>query len=192
MIKWMLVILSLVSLPVLNLACASTLKASLVAQLVNSLLQCGWPGFDPGVGKIPWRRKWQPSPEFLPGEFHGQRILVGYSPWGHKESDMTERLTLLLYTWKFLIHILLKPSLKILSIILPSMWGRYNCAVVVTFFGLVLLWDWNENWPFRALWPLLSFPNLLVYWVQHFNSIIFKQLSWKCITSTSFVYSNAS
>ena len=49
-------------------------------------------GFDPWVGKIPWRRKWQPTPVFLPGESHGQRSLVGYSPWGHKESDTTERL----------------------------------------------------------------------------------------------------
>ena len=47
-------------------------------------------GFDPWVEKIPWRRKWQPAPVFLPGEFHGQRNLVGYSPWGCKESDMTE------------------------------------------------------------------------------------------------------
>ena len=42
----------------------------------------------------PWRRKWQPTPVFLPGESHGQRRLGGYSPWGHKESDMTEGLTL--------------------------------------------------------------------------------------------------
>ena len=41
----------------------------------------------------PWRRKWLPTPVFLPGEFRGQRSLVGYSPWGHKESDKTERLT---------------------------------------------------------------------------------------------------
>ena len=40
-----------------------------------------------------WRRKWQPTPVFLPGEFHGQRSLVNYSPWGREESDMTERLT---------------------------------------------------------------------------------------------------
>ena len=45
---------------------------------------------DPWVGKIPWRRKWQPTPVFLPGESHGQRSLVGYSPWGYKESDTTE------------------------------------------------------------------------------------------------------
>ena len=54
-------------------------------------LQGRRPGFDPWVGKIPWRREWQPTPVFWPGEFHGQRSLVGCSPWGCKESDMTER-----------------------------------------------------------------------------------------------------
>ena len=44
-------------------------------------------GFDPGVGKIPWRRAWQSTPVFLPGESRGQRSLVGYSPWGYKELD---------------------------------------------------------------------------------------------------------
>ena len=43
---------------------------------------------------MPWRREWQPIPVFLPGEFHGQRSPVGYSPWGRKESDMTEQQTL--------------------------------------------------------------------------------------------------
>ena len=47
-------------------------------------------GFDPWVRKIPWRRKWQPTPVFLPGKSHGQRSLEGYIPWGHKESDTTE------------------------------------------------------------------------------------------------------
>jgi len=47
-------------------------------------------GSIPGVRKIPWRRAWQPIPVFLPGEFHEQRSLAGYSSWGHKESDMTE------------------------------------------------------------------------------------------------------
>ena len=51
------------------------------------------PGFDSRVGKIPWRRKWQPTPVFLPGEFYGQRSVASYSPWGHILSDMTERLT---------------------------------------------------------------------------------------------------
>ena len=49
---------------------------------------------DPWVRKIPWRRKWQPTPVFLPGESHGQRSLEGYSSWGHKELDVTEHLTL--------------------------------------------------------------------------------------------------
>ena len=50
-------------------------------------------GFIPWVGKIPQRRKWQPTPLFLPGKSHAQRILVGYSPWGCKESNTAERLT---------------------------------------------------------------------------------------------------
>ena len=54
-----------------------------------SCLQCGRPGFNPWVEKIPWRRKWQPTPVFLPGEFHKQRSLVGYSPWDLKVSDTT-------------------------------------------------------------------------------------------------------
>jgi len=47
-------------------------------------------GFSPWVRKIPWRRTWQPTPVFLPGESHGQRSLAGCSPWCHKESDTTE------------------------------------------------------------------------------------------------------
>ena len=62
--------------------------ASLVAQLVKICLQCERPGFDPWVGKIPWRRERLPTPVFWPGEFHGL-----YSPGGHKESDMTGTFT---------------------------------------------------------------------------------------------------
>ena len=51
------------------------------------------PGFNLWIGTIPWRGKWQPTPAFLPGESHGQRRLEGYSPWGHTESDTTERLS---------------------------------------------------------------------------------------------------
>ena len=47
-------------------------------------------GFDPWVRKSPWRRKWQPTPVFLPGKSPGQRSLLGYRPWGRKESNMTE------------------------------------------------------------------------------------------------------
>ena len=54
--------------------------------------ECRRPGFNPQVGKIPWRRKWQLTAVVLPGKSHGQRSLAGYSPCGHKESNMTERL----------------------------------------------------------------------------------------------------
>ena len=71
-------------------------RAFQVAQRLESTCQCRRHKtcmFNPWVGKIPWRRKWQPTPVFLAGEFHEQRSLVGYSPWGHKELDMTEQLS---------------------------------------------------------------------------------------------------
>ena len=62
--------------------------------------RCRRCGFDPWVRKIPWSRTWQPTLVFLPGESHGQKSLVGYSPWGCKESDTAEWLTLSL-SWTF-------------------------------------------------------------------------------------------
>ena len=59
-----------------------------MAQWLRICLQCRRCGFDPGVKKIPWRRKWPSS--ILAGKSHEQRSLVGYSPWGHKESDTNE------------------------------------------------------------------------------------------------------
>ena len=66
--------------------------------------------FYPWVGKIPWGRKWQPTLVFLPGKFHEQRSLEGYSPWGHEELDMTEQLSthMLCMTSKHLINSLKK------------------------------------------------------------------------------------
>ena len=61
--------------------------------MVKNLPAMGRPEFDPWVGKIPWRRAWQPTPVSLPGEFHGQKNLASYSPWGHKGSDTTEQLS---------------------------------------------------------------------------------------------------
>ena len=55
--------------------------------------RCRRYGFHPQVGEIPWRRAWHPTPVFLPGESHEQRSLAGYSPWGHKELDITECLS---------------------------------------------------------------------------------------------------
>jgi len=57
------------------------MRASLVAQMVkNPSANAGGLGLTPGLGRFPWRRGWQPTPVFLPGESHGQRSLVGYSP----------------------------------------------------------------------------------------------------------------
>ena len=73
----------------------------------------------------------------------------------------------------FVVHVLLKPGLENFEQSFTSMWDECNCVVVWAFFGISFLWDWNENWPFPVLWPLLNFPNLLSYWVQHFHSLIF-------------------
>ena len=75
--------------------------------------------------------------------------------------------------WKCTVHILLKPSLENSEHYFASVWDECNRAIVWAFFGIAFLWDWKENWHFPVLWPLLSFPNLLAYWVQHFHSIIF-------------------
>ena len=64
--------------------------------------------------------------------------------------------------WKFLVHVLLKSSLENFEHFFASVWDECSCALVWTFFCIDFLWDWNENWPFPVLWPLLSFPNLLV------------------------------
>ena len=75
--------------------------------------------------------------------------------------------------WKLMVHVPLKPGLEDFEHYFASMWDECKCAVVWTSFGITFLWDWNDNWPLPVLWPLLRFPNLLVYWVQHFHSIIF-------------------
>ena len=87
-----------------------------------------------------------------------------------------------------MVHVLLKPGLENFEYCFTSVWDECNCAVVWAFFGIAFLWDWNENWPFPVLWPLLSFPNLLAHWVQHFHSIVFedlKELNWDSITPTT-------
>ena len=77
---------------------------------------------------------------------------------------------------KFSVRILLKPDLENFEHYFAIMWNECSCVVIWTFFGIALLWDWNENWHFPVLWSLLSFPNLLASWVQHFNSISFYDL----------------
>ena len=88
--------------------------------------------------------------------------------------------------WNSMVHVLLKPYLENFENYFASMWEECNCVVVWTFFGIGMKTD-----PFLVLWPLLSFPNLLTYWVQHFHRIIFwslKLFNWNSITSTSFVW----
>ena len=78
--------------------------------------------------------------------------------------------------WKFTVHVLLKPGLENFEYYFTRVWDECNCTVVWEFLGIAFLWGWNEIWPFPVLWPLLSFPNLLASWVQHFHSIIFQDL----------------
>ena len=73
----------------------------------------------------------------------------------------------------FSVHMLLKPCLQNFEHYIASVWDECNCAVVWAFFGIAFLWEWNENWSLPVLWPLLCFPSLLAYWVQHLHSIIF-------------------
>ena len=75
--------------------------------------------------------------------------------------------------WKLTIQALLKPGLENFEHYFTIVWDECNFSVVWTFFGIAFLWNWNESWPFPVLWPLLSFPDLLAYWVQHFHRIIF-------------------
>ena len=92
---------------------------------------------------------------------------------GNLNSDSSACSKTSLNNWKFTVHILLKPGLENFEHFFTNMWGECNCAVVWAFFGIAFPWDWYENWPFSVLWPLLSFPNFLAYWVQHFHSIFF-------------------
>ena len=82
--------------------------------MVKNPLQCRRHRFDSWVGKIPWRRKWQPTLVFLPGKSHRQRSLAGYSPWGRKESDTTEWPTLL-FVYYFSDFIELSVFLKLIK-----------------------------------------------------------------------------
>ena len=73
-----------------------------------------------------------------------------------------------LHIWKFSVYILLKPTLKDFEYHLASMWNEHNCVEVWRFFGIALLWDWNEEWPFPVLWPLLSFQ---IFWHTEYSTL---------------------
>ena len=63
--------------------------------------------------------------------------------------------------WKFTVHVLLKPGLENFEHYFTRVWDECSCVAVWAFLGIAFFWDWNKNWPFPFLWPLLSFPNLL-------------------------------
>ena len=90
----------------------------------------GEPGFDPWVRKIPWRRKQQPTPVLLPGKFHGWRSLLGYSPWGHKESDTTEWLHFLFLT---------------LTVKKKKVWLNSSCSYTSK-------WNYKRTWACIGIW----------------------------------------
>ena len=124
-----------------------------MAQTVKCL-QCGRCGFDPWVRKIPWRRKWLSTPVLLPGKSHGQRSLVGYSPWGRKESDMTERL-------HFLSIFLSIGDISLPTICLKITWPHTSfkhCWVTI-------LPSKNTSiWPWKPVITILSLNLPSVFW----------------------------
>ena len=82
---------------------------------------------------------------------------------GNLISDSSDFSKSSLNIWKFSVHVLLKPSLKDFEHNLASIWNEHSCTVVWTSFGILFLLDWNENWSFPVLWPLLSFSSLVAY-----------------------------
>ena len=78
------------------------------------------------------------------------------------------------YIWKFSVYSLLKLSLEDFEHYFAGMWNECNCVVVWTFFGIALLWDRKENWPFPVLWSLLNFSNLLGYWCNPLTASSFR------------------
>ena len=106
------------------------------------LLQCGRPGLDPWLRKIPWRRKWQPTPLLLSGKFHGLRSLVGYSPWGRKELDTSNFTSMFFYfpIYSGVFSLLHKGhNIGILSSVLCSLKLSISYCFVYPYFGSLLM-----------------------------------------------------
>ena len=102
--------------------------------------QCRRCEFDPWVGKIPWRRKWQPTPVLLLGKSHGQRSLVGYRPWGQKEVAITEWLSA--HT-SFLQWVVFVPDQKSVVCVCVYLY-LYSlfCSIICSFTDATLSWWW--------------------------------------------------
>ena len=104
---------------------------------------------------------------------------------GNLTSGSTAFSTSSLCIWKFLVHVLLKPTLKDFEDYLASMWNERNCMVVWTFFGIAFLWDWNENWPFPVLWLLLNFL-LSLFITEYLISAILTHKYWEWKTKIKY------
>ena len=127
-------------------------------------------GFDPWLGKITWRRAWLPTPVFLPGEFHGQRSLASYSPRGHKESDMTERLTL--FTFMVILWLIFEdppnyfPQQLHHFTLLPAMHEASDVSTShhpffsVSFLSLFSLFFWEKGLCYEAYMILILLPGI--------------------------------
>ena len=113
-------------------------------------------------GEIPWSRKWQPTPVFLPGESHGQRSLVGYSPWDHKKPDTTEWLTLAFIVWMvtegwWIFYLSLEVRghyFQCCCCEVSGNWRPTSMCVIISF----SLWD------FEILYSFLVFWRTNIYW----------------------------
>ena len=129
------------------------------------------------VSNSVWPHRWQPTRLLCPWDFPGKsagvgchdpvdagNLISGSSAFSKTSSNIR----------KFMVHILLKPGLENFEHYFTSVWDECNCVVVWAFFGIAFLWDWNENWHFPVLWPLLSFPNLLAHWVHTFTASSFR------------------
>ena len=113
-------------------------------------------GFDPWIGKVPWRRKWQPTPVFFPGEFHGQRSLTGYRPWGHKESDTIERLSTAQYIkWASLVAQMVKNLPAIWETWVPSLGWEDPLEKGMPAYSSILAWRIPMD---RGAWQLHGVP----------------------------------
>ena len=126
----------------------------------ESAQQCRGPGFDPLVGKIPWRREWQPTSIFLPEEFHGQKSLAGYSPWGcrirHDWVTNTFIFIFLSCTSRALLIIRIKKFFKTCWI--STCLILYNIPLLCQ----TLPWvPWHQLTSLAVQWPRLSTPNAM-------------------------------
>ena len=115
--------------------------------VVESTCQCRRCGFDPWVSKVPWRRKWQPTVVFLPEKCHRQRRLVGYSLWGCKESEqLNNKKTNILNNSN------LRPSLKKIMLMWPTVLVSNKLVFVDCPFHLQCKRPWFNSWVWKILW----------------------------------------